>query len=180
MTKQLETATFGGGCFWCTEAVFQQLQGVEKVVSGYAGGRVENPSYREVCSGSTGHAEVIQVTYDPATISYRDLLDVFLQTHDPTTPNRQGADVGTQYRSIILYQNDEEKAIAQQAIAETDAARVFDASIVTEITPLDRFYAAEEYHQDYFNSNPYQPYCQIVINPKVRKFRKSFGEKLKV
>ena len=180
MAKQLETATFGGGCFWCTEAVFQQLEGVEKVVSGYAGGRVENPTYRQVCNGSTGHAEVIQVTYDPAAISYRDLLDVFLQTHDPTTLNRQGADVGTQYRSIILYQNEAEKATAERAVAETEAAGIFDAPIVTEITSLDRFYAAEDYHQDYFNSNPYQPYCQVVINPKLGKFRKRFGETLKV
>lgn len=175
MAKQL--ATFGGGCFWCTEAVFQQLQGVEKVVSGYAGGRVENPTYRQVCNGTTGHAEVIQVTYDPAEISYRELLDVFLQTHDPTTLNRQGADVGTQYRSIILYQNEEEKATAEQAIAES--ADLFDNPIVTEVAPLDRFYAAEDYHQDYFNSNPYQPYCQVVINPKLGKFRKRFGERLK-
>jgi peptide-methionine (S)-S-oxide reductase len=177
MTQQLEMATFGGGCFWCTEAVFQRLMGVEKVVSGYAGGHVPNPTYRAVCNGTTGHAEVIQVTYNPAEISYQELLEVFLSTHDPTTMNRQGGDVGTQYRSIILYHDEKQKEIAERVKAET--AGLYNDPIVTQVVPLDTFYAAEDYHQDYFNSNPYQPYCQVVINPKVSKFRKRFAEKLK-
>jgi peptide-methionine (S)-S-oxide reductase len=179
MTKQLETATLGGGCFWCLEAVYLDLAGVEKVVSGYAGGRVPNPTYREVCSGMTGHAEVVQITYDPAILSYEDLLTVFWRIHDPTTLNRQGADVGTQYRSTILYHNDEQKAIAEKSKAETDAAKVWPDPIVTEIVLLGKFYPAEDYHQNYFNDNPYQPYCRMVIDPKVRKFRKEFQDRLK-
>lgn len=179
MTKQLETATLGGGCFWCLEAVYLDLAGVEKVVSGYAGGRVPNPTYREVCSGMTGHAEVAQITYDPAILSYEDLLTVFWRIHDPTTLNRQGADVGTQYRSTILYHNDEQKAIAEKSKAETDAAKVWPDPIVTEIVPLGKFYPAEDYHQNYFNDNPNQPYCRMVIDPKVRKFRKEFQDRLK-
>ncbi|HMQ54417.1 MAG TPA: peptide-methionine (S)-S-oxide reductase MsrA [Anaerolineae bacterium] len=179
MTKQLETATLGGGCFWCLEAVYQDLVGVEKVVSGYAGGRVPNPTYREVCSGLTGHAEVTQITYDPAVISYDDLLTVFWRIHDPTTLNRQGADVGTQYRSTIMVHNEEQKAIAERSKAEAEAAKLWSDPIVTEIVPLAKFYPAEDYHQNYFNDNPYQPYCQMVIDPKVRKFRKEFQDRLK-
>lgn len=177
MAQQFEMATFGGGCFWCTEAVFQRLKGVEKVVSGYAGGHVPNPSYRAVCNGTTGHAEVVQVTYDPAEISYQELLEVFFSTHDPTTLNRQGNDVGTQYRSIILYHDDRQREIAERV--KEEAAALYRDPIVTQIVPLDTFYPAEDYHQDYFNSNPYQPYCQVVINPKVNKFRKQFAEKLR-
>jgi peptide-methionine (S)-S-oxide reductase len=178
MTQPFKTATFGGGCFWCTEAVFQRLQGVEKVVSGYAGGHVANPTYRAVCNGTTGHAEVVQVTYDPAAISYQELLEVHFSTHDPTTLNRQGADSGTQYRSVILYHDEEQRQIAEQVKAAS--AALYRDPIVTQIVPLDTFYPAEDYHQDYFNANPYQSYCQVVINPKVSKFRKQFAEKLRV
>ena len=180
MSKKLETATFGGGCFWCVEAVFQDLKGVEQVVSGYSGGSVENPSYQAVCTGATGHAEVVQITYDPEIISYEELLYVFWRTHDPTTLNRQGADVGPQYRSVIFYHNDEQQAIAQKSKQETDASGLWRNPIVTEISPLRNFYPAENYHQDYFRQNPYQPYCQMVIDPKVRKFKKEFQDKLKV
>ena len=180
MSKKLETATFGGGCFWCVEAVFQDLKGVEQVVSGYSGGSVENPSYQAVCTGATGHAEVVQITYDPEIISYEELLYVFWRTHDPTTPNRQGADVGPQYRSVIFYHNDEQQVIAQKSKQETDASGLWRNPIVTEISPLRNFYPAENYHQDYFRQNPYQPYCQMVIDPKVRKFKKEFQDKLKV
>jgi peptide-methionine (S)-S-oxide reductase len=173
MTTQAEnktkTATFGGGCFWCTEAVFQMLPGVKKVVSGYAGGQTENPTYREVCSGTTGHAEVIQITYDPVVISYEKLLESFWDAHDPTTLNRQGADEGTQYRSIILYENEAEKAAAEQS--KTMAQKHFKSPIVTEIVPLKKFYPAEGYHQDYYNLNPNQGYCRVVIAPKVEKFK---------
>jgi peptide-methionine (S)-S-oxide reductase len=174
-----ELATFGGGCFWCTEAVFQQLRGVRSVVSGYCGGTTPSPTYKDVCSGATGHAEVIQVEYDPAEISYRDLLEVFFATHDPTTLNRQGADVGTQYRSIILTHNDEQREIAQQSLAETDASGLYRDAIVTQIVPLTEFYPAEAYHQDYYRNNPSQGYCRIVIDPKVRKMRKEFSHMLK-
>jgi peptide-methionine (S)-S-oxide reductase len=174
-----EAATLGGGCFWCLEAVFDELKGVEDVVSGYAGGTVVNPSYEQVCSGTTGHAEVVQITFDPDVISFGELLEVFFTIHDPTTPNRQGHDVGTQYRSIILYHTSEQKTAAEQAIQKLTAAKIWDARIVTQIEPLGAFYPAEEYHQEYFTRNPNQPYCQIVVAPKVAKARKSFLEKLK-
>ncbi|HZT09167.1 MAG TPA: peptide-methionine (S)-S-oxide reductase MsrA [Chloroflexota bacterium] len=177
--EQREIATFGGGCFWCLEAVFLQLRGVERVVSGYAGGHVANPSYEQVCTGATGHAEVTQVTFDPTVTSYRDLLDVFFTIHDPTTLNRQGHDVGTQYRSIILYHTAEQHAAAQQTIAALTERGLFDAPIVTAVEPLTAFYPAEEYHQNYFARNPFQPYCQVVVAPKVAKARKDFIEKLK-
>jgi peptide-methionine (S)-S-oxide reductase len=174
-----ELATLGGGCFWCLEAVFKDLKGVESVVSGYAGGTVENPSYEQVCGGRTGHAEVVQIAYDADVISFRDLLDVFFTIHDPTTKDRQGADVGPQYRSIILHHSPEQKGAAEQAIAELEAKGVWHAPIVTEIAPLERFYQGEEYHQDYFERNPRQRYCQIIIAPKVAKFRKEHLARLK-
>ncbi len=169
-TNQTETATLGGGCFWCTEALFQMLPGVKSVVSGYAGGTKENPTYKEVCSGNTGHAEVIQIEYDPKLVSYEKILDTFWDAHDPTTLNRQGADAGTQYRSIILYNSEAQKAAAEKSKAE--AQKRFVKEIVTEITPLKKFYKAEDYHQDYYRSNPSQPYCRAVIQPKVEKFEK--------
>jgi peptide-methionine (S)-S-oxide reductase len=172
-----ETATFGGGCFWCTEAVFQRLQGVQKVVSGYAGGHVVNPSYEQVCSKTTGHAEVIQVDYNPEEISFSELLEVFWATHDPTTLNRQGNDSGPQYRSVIFYHDPEQKAQAEASLAE--AQTDFKDKIVTEIAPLDKFYAAENYHQNYFDQNPNQPYCSFVVGPKVDKFKKKFAKRLK-
>lgn len=172
-----ETATLGGGCFWCLEAVFQELEGVQSVVSGYAGGRVPNPSYREVCTGRTGHAEVVQVVFDPAVLSYGDLLSVFFSIHDPTTLNRQGADVGTQYRSVIFYHDAEQKRVAEAMIRELGQEGLWRDPIVTEVVPLDRFYPAEDYHQDYFRRNPGQPYCQAVIGPKLRKFRELFASR---
>jgi peptide-methionine (S)-S-oxide reductase len=175
----METATFGNGCFWCTEAIFQELEGVEKVVSGYMGGHVENPTYKQVCSGTTGHAEVLQITYDPQKISYEDLLEIFWKTHDPTTLNRQGNDVGPQYRSIIFYQNEAQKQLADKYKQELDASGAFDRPIVTTIEPAETFYPAEEYHQNYFNNNGEQPYCSFLIKPKVEKFRKVFKDKLK-
>jgi len=178
-SDKLETATFGSGCFWCTEAVFQNLKGVESVVSGYSGGEVPNPTYEAVCSGATGHAEVIQVTYDPAVVSFDELLKVFWQTHDPTTPNQQGHDVGTQYRSAVFYHTDEQRKIAEQYKAQLDSSKAFAKPIVTEITKFKNFYPAEKYHQNYFNLNPSQSYCQFVIRPKVEKFKKEFSEKLK-
>lgn len=177
--KDLAVTTLGAGCFWCVEAIFQDLQGVHKVVSGYSGGEVDNPTYYEVCSGTTGHAEVIQVHYDPDIISFEELLYVFWRTHDPTTLNRQGADVGTQYRSAIFYHNDEQKAAAEKSKAETDDSDLWANPIVTEIAPFTNFYEAEGYHQNYFKDNPNQPYCRVVIDPKVRKFRKNFADKLK-
>ena len=174
-----ETAVLGGGCFWCLEAVFEQLRGVGHVESGYAGGTTLAPTYRQVCSGSTNHAEVVQVTFDPAVVSYDDILDVFFATHDPTTLNRQGPDQGTQYRSAIFYHSPRQKEIAERKIAELNAAGIWDAPIVTEVVPLDTFYKAEDYHQDYFGRNPNQPYCTIVIAPKVAKFREKYREKLK-
>lgn len=174
-----EVATLAGGCFWCLEAVFQGLKGVERVVSGYAGGSVPNPSYEDVCGGGTGHAEVVQVTFDSAVLGYRDLLDVFFAIHDPTTLNRQGADVGTQYRSAIYYHSPEQERTARAAIAEIEREGVFDAPIVTEVAPFTVFYPAEEYHQDYFRRNPGQGYCRAVIAPKVAKFRKEHLERLK-
>jgi methionine-S-sulfoxide reductase len=176
---KLATATFGEGCFWCSEAVFQNLKGVKSVVSGYSGGTVENPSYEDVCTGRTGHAEVIQVTYDPAAISFEDLLKVFWQTHDPTTLNRQGHDSGTQYRSAIFYHSDGQKRIAEQYKQQLDASKVFKDPIVTEITAFKNFFPAEKYHQNYFNLNPSQQYCQFVIRPKVEKFNKEFKAMLK-
>ena len=172
--SQTEIAVLGGGCFWCTEALFQMLPGVKGVVSGYAGGKTENPTYKEICSGQTGHAEVIQVEFDPKVVSYNKILDTFWDAHDPTTLNRQGADEGTQYRSIILFTNEAQKAAAQKSKAA--AQKNFNKPIVTEITPLTKFYKAEGYHQDYYRNNSSQPYCQVVIRPKVDKFEK----KLKV
>jgi peptide-methionine (S)-S-oxide reductase len=174
-----EVVTLGGGCFWCLEAVYDELKGVESVVSGYAGGHVRNPSYDQVCSGTTGHAEVTQVTFDPRVISYSDLLDVFFSIHDPTTLNRQGNDVGTQYRSIILYHSPEQKAAAERKIAELRAAHTWDGPIVTQIEPITDFYPAESYHQDYYQNNKFQPYCMFIVRPKVAKARKMFLEKLK-
>lgn len=176
MSKQLETATFGGGCFWCTEAVFQQLRGVESVVSGYSGGQMLNPDYRSVCNGTTGHAEVIQIEFDPTQISYADLLRIHLATHDPTTLNRQGADRGTQYRSVIFTHSAEQQAIAQAVVREMQAN--FDELIVTQIVPAETFYAAEDYHQNYYRSNPGAGYCQAVINPKLSKARALFKQYL--
>ncbi|HEX2909054.1 MAG TPA: peptide-methionine (S)-S-oxide reductase MsrA [Phototrophicaceae bacterium] len=178
-TSGTEVATLAGGCFWCLEAVYDQLKGVEDVVSGYAGGRSPNPSYQQVCTGSTGHAEVVQIRYNPQEISFQDLLDVFFTIHDPTTLNRQGADAGTQYRSAIFYHTPEQKTTAEQAIAELNEAKVWNNPIVTDITPLTAFYPAEDYHQEYFENNPNQPYCQAVVAPKVAKFRKYYLEKLK-
>lgn len=168
-TSSTESATFGGGCFWCVEAVFERLEGVVAVASGYAGGHKENPTYKEVCTGRTGHAEVIQISYDPKKISYEKLLDVFWAAHDPTTLNRQGADVGTQYRSVIFYHNDAQRQAAEKS--KSDAASQFDEPIVTEIKPLPKFYPAESYHQDYFRNNANAPYCQAVIRPKLEKLR---------
>lgn len=179
MSDKLEKATLGGGCFWCVEAIYQDVKGITNVASGYAGGHVPNPTYRAVCDGTTGHAEVIQLTFDPDVISYEDILYIFWRTHDPTTMNRQGADVGTQYRSIVLYHDEEQKATAVRSKAETDTSGLYPTPIVTEIAPLEEFYEAEDYHQDYYKSNPNQPYCMAVIDPKVRKFRKSFQDKLK-
>ena len=173
-----EKATFGSGCFWCTEAVFQQLRGVKSVQSGYSGGEAPNPTYDEVCTGRTGHAEVVQITYDPAAISFDELLKVFWQTHDPTTLNRQGHDVGTQYRSAVFYHNDAQRRTAEAYKQQLDAAGTFRAPIVTEITPFKNFYAAEDYHENYFRSNPEQSYCAAVIRPKVEKFKKEFKEML--
>ena len=174
-----EVATLAGGCFWCLEAVFKDLRGVRSVVSGYAGGDVTNPTYSQVCEGTTGHAEVVQVTFDPREVSFRELLEVFFTIHDPTTLNRQGADIGTQYRSAVFYHTPEQRDTAEQLIAELDSARLWDAPIVTEVSPLKTFYPAEDYHQNYFDNNPTQPYCRAIVAPKVAKFRKQFLEKLK-
>jgi peptide-methionine (S)-S-oxide reductase len=175
----LETAVFGGGCFWCLEAVFQRLPGIQSVESGYMGGRVENPTYKQVCTGTTGHAEVVRVSFDPSRISYRELLEVFFATHDPTTLDRQGNDVGTQYRSVIFYNSDAQRREAEQVIAELTAAHQFSASIVSAVEPAARFFVAEDYHQNYFSQNSQQPYCRSIIAPKLEKFRKAFAEKLK-
>lgn len=175
----LEKATFGSGCFWCTEAIFENLNGVTSVVSGYAGGHVDNPTYEEVCTGTTGHAEVTQITYDPNIISFDELLEVFWKTHDPTTLNRQGNDVGTQYRSVIFCHNEEQKELAEKYKAELDKSGAWDDPIVTEISPFTNFYVAEEYHQDYYMNNPNQGYCAFVIAPKLEKFKKVFKDKLK-
>ena len=177
--ENLETATLGGGCFWCTEAIFTQLKGVESVDSGYSGGKVPNPSYEQVCTGETGHAEVVQVKFDPKVISYMDILRIFFSAHDPTTLNRQGADEGTQYRSVIFYHDDGQKKAAQEAIEEVNKSGIWGRNAVTEIVPYEAFYKAEEYHRNYFELNPRQPYCQVVIAPKVAKFRKHYFDRLK-
>ena len=174
-----ETATLAGGCFWCLEAAFQDLKGVERVQSGYAGGRVANPSYEQVCTGTTGHAEVVQIAFDPQVVSFNDLLHVFFTIHDPTTLNRQGVDVGSQYRSAIFYHTPDQKATAERVIAELQSEHVWDDPVVTELKPLEAFYPAEEYHRDYFRRNPTQGYCSAVIAPKVAKVRKLFLDKLK-
>lgn len=174
-----EIATLGGGCFWCLDGVFKDLRGVEKVESGYTGGHLKNPSYQAVCTGTTGHAEVIQLTFNPNEVSFKEILEVFFTIHDPTTLNRQGYDEGTQYRSAIFYHSPEQKEVAAQVIAELDAAKIWGNPIVTEVTPIGDFYVAEGYHQNYFENNPNQPYCRAVVEPKVAKFRKYFFEKLK-
>lgn len=179
MNDHFETATLAGGCFWCLEAVFDELKGVKSVESGYAGGHVQNPSYRAVCNGDTGHAEVVQVTFDPKVLLYRDLLNVFFAMHDPTTLNRQGADVGAQYRSAIFHHSPEQKQTAETLIKELNEQKVWDHPIVTEVSSLSNFSIAEDYHQEYFARNPYQPYCQAVVAPKVTKFRKHFLDMLK-
>jgi peptide-methionine (S)-S-oxide reductase len=179
MTVQKEIATLGGGCFWCVETVFNNLQGVESAVSGYSGGAAPNPSYKQVCSGTTGHAEVVQVTFDPSVVSFRQILEVFFTIHDPTTLNRQGNDIGTQYRSAIFYHSPEQKATAEEVIREFTSAKMWGNPIVTEVTPFQAFYPAEDYHQRYFENNPDQPYCRMVVAPKVAKFRKHYLSRLK-
>ncbi len=178
-SETTEVATLGGGCFWCTEAAFNELKGILKIESGYSGGRVKNPSYGDVCSGETGHAEVVQVTFEPGIISFKDLLQIFFKIHDPTTLNRQGADEGTQYRSIILYHNDEQKAVAEQTVRELEAAKLWPNRIVTQLVPFEEFYKAEDYHQEYFQRNSRAPYCQVVIAPKIMKLREHYRERLK-
>ena len=179
MKEKTELATFGGGCFWCVEAIFERVTGVHVVVSGYSGGHVANPSYKQVTSGTTGHAEVIQISFDPVEVNFTELLEIFFKTHDPTTLNRQGADVGTQYRSIVLYHNDEQRQEAEKVIKELDSAGIWKDPIVTRVEPFDNFYRAEGYHQEYFENNPNQGYCRVVIQPKVDKFEKVFRDKLK-
>jgi peptide-methionine (S)-S-oxide reductase len=179
MVDNLEVATLGSGCFWCTEAFFLPVKGIKSVVSGYSGGKVKNPTYKEICSGLTGHAEVIQVTFDPSIISYSEILEIFWNTHDPTTLNKQGADEGTQYRSVVYFHNDEQKKIAEDYKSQLDQSAVFKNPVVTEISPFTVFYPAENYHQNYFELNPTQGYCAYVIRPKVEKFRKQFEAKLK-
>jgi peptide-methionine (S)-S-oxide reductase len=178
-TAKYEVATFAAGCFWCTEAVFQRLKGVVKIESGYSGGSVPNPTYEAVCTGQTGHAECTQITFDPKIISFKELLEVFWKTHDPTTLNRQGNDSGTQYRSAIFYHNDEQKQLAEKYKHELDSEKIWDDPIVTEIVPFKKFYKAEDYHQDYYNKNGSQPYCSFIITPKLDKFKKVFADKLK-
>lgn len=179
MNPNLQHATLAGGCFWCLEAVYQDLSGVAEVLPGYAGGHLPNPSYQQVCGGDTGHAEVVRLAFDPSVISYQDLLYVFWRIHDPTTLDRQGNDVGSQYRSAIFYETDEQRRLAERSLAETEASGLWPGKIVTEIAPLTAFYEAEPYHRNYFRLNPNQPYCTFVIDPKVRKFRKAFKEQLK-
>lgn len=174
--QNMETITLGGGCFWCVEAVFQRVMGVEKVISGYSGGKIANPTYKEVTSGLTGHAEVVQITFDPKVIGLEKILEVFFKTHDPTTLNRQGADVGTQYRSVIFYHNEKQRQIAQNIINRLSEEKIWDKPIVTELSPLKAFYKAEDYHQNYYNRNPAQGYCQFVIVPKLEKFKKVFSD----
>jgi methionine-S-sulfoxide reductase len=176
--KHMLLATFGSGCFWCTEGIFRQLRGVHSVVSGYSGGHVNNPTYKQVCGGNTGHAEVIQITYDPQVVSFADLLEVFWRTHDPTTPNRQGNDIGSQYRSVIFCHDDEQRQVAEQYKQQLERSAVFGRPIVTQIVPFEKFYPAEDYHQNYFERNPEQAYCQVVIRPKIEKFQKEFQSKL--
>lgn len=178
-SEAIAHATFGGGCFWCTEAVFLELKGVNKVVSGYSGGFVDNPTYREVCTGATGHAEVIHIDYNPKEIDFADLLEVFFKTHDPTTLNRQGADEGTQYRSVVFFHSKQQQETTEQVIKELDASGAFDNPIVTEVAEFEKLYPAEDYHQNYYNQNVAQPYCRAVIQPKLDKFRKVFEDKLK-
>ena len=179
MSANTETITLGGGCFWCLEAVYEQVEGVAAVESGYSNGQVDRPSYEQVCTGNTGHAEVVRVSYDPSVISLRDILEIFFVIHDPTTLNRQGNDVGTQYRSVIYYDNADQKAVAEKVIADLTKDKLFDRPIVTEVQPLDVFYRAEEYHQGYYRNNPGQGYCQFVVAPKVSKLRNHFASKLK-
>lgn len=179
MKDKIEIATFGGGCFWCVEAIFERVNGVQQVESGYSGGHIINPDYKMVTSGTTGHAEVIQITFDPEVISYLELLEIFFKTHDPTTLNQQGADVGTQYRSIVLYHNEQQNKLAREIIQDLDSEGIWNNPIVTTVEPFEEFYSAEAYHQEYFENNPNQGYCRLVINPKVEKFEKVFKEKLK-
>ena len=174
-----EKATLGGGCFWCLEAVYQQMDGVAAVVSGYMGGHVENPTYQQVCSGRTGHVEVVELTFDPAIVSYREILEVFFAIHDPTTRDRQGNDTGPQYRSVIFYQDEAQRSVAEVLIHELDAEKIWSGPIVTELRAAEKFYPAEGYHQDYFRNNPAQPYCAFVVAPKVRKFRQKFAAKMR-
>jgi peptide-methionine (S)-S-oxide reductase len=178
MAKE-ETAVFGGGCFWCIEAIFQRLTGVTHVESGYMGGQIENPTYRQVCGGDTGHVEVVRVTFNPDEITYRDLVDVFFTVHDPTTLNRQGNDAGEQYRSVIFYSDEQQQRIAEQTIAQLNADKAFPEPIVTAVEPAEKFYVAEDYHQNYYNENSRQPYCMFVISPKLAKFEKKFAEKMR-
>ncbi len=178
-SNNLETATLAAGCFWCVEAVFDDLKGVEDVVSGYSGGHTENPTYQQVCSETTGHAEVIQIKFNPDEISFKEILQVFFAVHDPTTLNRQGNDIGSSYRSAIFYNSDEQKQVAEEVIKEVTEEGVYDNPIVTEVAPFDKFYTAEGYHQEYFANNPYQPYCAAIVAPKVAKFRKKFVDRLK-
>jgi len=177
--NKMELATFGSGCFWCTEAIFEKVKGVESVVSGYSGGKVKKPTYREVCTGNTGHAEVVQITYNPEIITFKDLLEIFWKMHDPTTLNRQGADVGTQYRSVIFYHTDKQKEIAENYKKKLDEANIYKNPVVTEIAPFESFYKAEDNHQEYYENNKFQPYCSFVITPKMEKFKKVFKDKLK-
>jgi peptide-methionine (S)-S-oxide reductase len=178
-SQNIEIATLGSGCFWCTEAVFEGLKGIVSAESGYSGGYIKNPSYREVCNGATGHAEVVQIRFDPSLISYEEILEVFFHTHDPTTLNQQGADVGTQYRSVIFYHNPSQKEIAEKVIHDLTKSNAFNKPIVTQISPFTAFYKAEDYHQDYFAKNPEASYCSFVIRPKIDKFRKNYSDKLK-
>ena len=179
VSARAEVATLAGGCFWCMEAIFKEVDGVEDVISGYTGGTIVNPTYQEVCANNTGHAEAVQLTFNPGKISYREILQIFFSVHDPTTLNRQGADSGTQYRSTIFYHNEQQKSVAEDIIRELNKARLWKKAIVTQIAPLDKFYPAEDYHQKYFSRNPEQPYCQVVISPKVNKFRKQWSKRLK-
>lgn len=177
--ENLEIATFGNGCFWCTEAIFENLKGVHQVISGYSGGHVKNPTYKEICTGTTGHAEVVQIYFDPQLIGFKDLLEVFWQTHDPTTLNRQGNDIGPQYRSVVFYHNQEQQQLTEKYKIELDKSGIWSDPIVTEISPFEKFYEAEDYHQEYYRLNGNQPYCAFVIRPKVDKFKKVFSDKLK-
>ncbi|MBN2775278.1 MAG: peptide-methionine (S)-S-oxide reductase MsrA [Prolixibacteraceae bacterium] len=179
MAKGLETATLGGGCFWCTEAIYKELKGVKSILPGYSGGHVKNPSYKEVCTGNTGHAEVVQIEFDTDVVSFAEILEVFFETHDPTTLNRQGADIGTQYRSVVFYHSEEQKKTAEEIIALFGKEKVYSDPVVTEVTKFEAFYPAEDYHKDYFAENPNQPYCRMVVAPKVEKFEKIFKDKLK-